>query len=191
MSLDWNSDISIRDQWAHQHAVRGVKEVWNKKLSSLPPPLSGTPPGPIAGIDFPGHLEDGDLPRLPKLNRSGRKPAVEASDVKVGIVGAGAAGLFTGMLLDFLNSSLGGGVFHVSYDIWEAANKHRVGGRLYTYDFTAEGSTNPQGPHDYYDVGAMRFPDEGWRYSVRTVPGPPVRYRTPLHAYLVGPVLPN
>jgi len=27
--------------------------------------------------------------------------------------------------------------------------------------------------------------------SVRTVPGPPVRYGKPLHAYLVSPVLPN
>ena len=32
---------------------------------------------------------------------------------------------------------------------------------------------------------------QGWRLSVRTVPGPPVRYRTPLHPYLVSPVLPN
>ena len=36
-----------------------------------------------------------------------------------------------------------------------------------------------------YDFG------QGCRLSVRTVPGPPVRYRTPLHTYLVSPVLPN
>ncbi|KAK0672657.1 putative L-amino-acid oxidase precursor [Cercophora samala] len=61
---------------------------------------------------------------------------------KVCIVGAGVAGLYIAMILDSLN---------ISYDILEA-NPNRVGGRCYTYRFSEE-------PHDYYDIGAMRYPN--------------------------------
>lgn len=60
---------------------------------------------------------------------------------KVCIVGAGVAGLYIAMILDSLK---------ISYDILEA-NPNRVGGRCYTYRFSEE-------PHDYYDIGAMRYP---------------------------------
>ncbi|OJD38025.1 l-amino acid oxidase [Diplodia corticola] len=60
---------------------------------------------------------------------------------KVCIVGAGVAGLFIAMMLDTLG---------IPYDILEA--NERIGGRVYTHRFGP-------GPHDYYDVGAMRFPD--------------------------------
>jgi hypothetical protein len=46
----------------------------------------------------------------------------------------------------------------VSYDIFEAADRDRIGGRLFTYNFIAQDARNPPGQHDYYDVGAMRFP---------------------------------
>lgn len=59
----------------------------------------------------------------------------------VGIVGAGMAGLYTGMILDSLN---------IRYHIIEASD--RIGGRVYTHRFTND-------PGDYYDAGAMRFPD--------------------------------
>lgn len=59
----------------------------------------------------------------------------------VGIVGAGMAGLYTGMILDSLK---------IRYHIIEASD--RIGGRVYTHRFTDD-------PGDYYDVGAMRFPD--------------------------------
>ncbi|KAF8527728.1 hypothetical protein BDD12DRAFT_919552 [Trichophaea hybrida] len=152
MSLNCNSDISIRDQWARQHATRGIKELWNKRLDR-------SPPGSIPRIGFPGYLKDGDS--LPKLPRSDGKSTYQITDAKVAIVGAGAAGLFTGMILDYLNKdeTLINAGFHVSYDIFETASKDRVGGRLFTYNFKAQDSRNPQGPHDYYDVGAMRFPE--------------------------------
>jgi len=66
------------------------------------------------------------------------------------IIGAGSAGLFTALLLDYLNQNVPD--FNVQYDIFESGDASRVGGRLYTYNFTSI-------PHDYYDVGAMRFPD--------------------------------
>jgi Flavin containing amine oxidoreductase len=104
-----------------------------------------------------------DLPPPPEKPPSVRKPVRpsrpedEDKPIKVGIVGAGAAGLFTAMIFDYLNSlnlkdDGTGKTFHVNYDILEAADQDRVGGRLFTYNFQAPG------PHDYYDVGAMRFP---------------------------------
>lgn len=61
--------------------------------------------------------------------------------MKVGIIGAGAAGLYAAVLLD----SLG-----IEYDIIEASD--RVGGRIYTYRFneTAWLNSTPDDP-DYYD----------------------------------------
>lgn len=61
--------------------------------------------------------------------------------LKVGIVGAGAAGLYAAMLLD----SLG-----IDYDIHEGSG--RIGGRIFTYRFnqTAWDKATPDKP-DYYD----------------------------------------
>ncbi|PHH90838.1 hypothetical protein CDD83_2504 [Cordyceps sp. RAO-2017] len=75
--------------------------------------------------------------------------------LKVGIIGAGAAGLYTALLLE----SLG-----VDYEILEASE--RVGGRIYTHRFdeAAWRASKPGEPeyYDYYDVGAMRFPGMKW-----------------------------
>ncbi|EQB53899.1 hypothetical protein CGLO_06344 [Colletotrichum gloeosporioides Cg-14] len=76
---------------------------------------------------------------------------------KVGIVGAGAAGLFTALTLDWINDTIekykGVGKLKIDYEILEAATEDRFGGRLYTHRFSKDGT------HDYYDVGAMRFPE--------------------------------
>lgn len=79
---------------------------------------------------------------------------------KVGIVGGGVAGLFTALLLDWLNINLGKEsgekeYLDIDYEILEAADEDRLGGRLYTHRFSGLDG----GVHDYYDVGAMRFPD--------------------------------
>ena len=63
---------------------------------------------------------------------------------KVGIVGAGVAGLYLAMMCDFLG---------IQYELLESSD--RVGGRVYTYKFP---QSNPAIAHNYYDVGAMRFP---------------------------------
>lgn len=68
---------------------------------------------------------------------------------KVGIIGAGVAGLFTAMIFDYLNEEY---QTNVEYEIIECNSKERLGGRLYTHYFS-------DAEHDYYDVGAMRFPD--------------------------------
>jgi hypothetical protein len=72
----------------------------------------------------------------------------------VGIIGAGVAGMFTAMIFDHLKETYG---LNVTYEILEA-EEERVGGRLYTYKFPST-DCYPAGPHDYYDVGAMRFPE--------------------------------
>ncbi|KAI1372453.1 hypothetical protein F4677DRAFT_432337 [Hypoxylon crocopeplum] len=77
-------------------------------------------------------------------------PAPPHGKIKIGIVGAGVAGLFTAMLFDWLNSQVPD--LGIDYDLIEAAGEDRLGGRLFTFNFSQE-------EHDYYDVGAMRFPD--------------------------------
>ena len=68
-----------------------------------------------AGYDAP--------PALPPFERDleGKEP------LPICIIGAGAAGLYTAMILDSLN---------IKYEILDASE--RVGGRLYTYRFNGE-----------------------------------------------------
>lgn len=104
--------------------------------------------------------------RLPELVM-GPSPQ-SPSKLKVGIIGAGCAGLFTAMTIDWLNEKVSG--LDISYEILEAASKDRLGGRLYTHRFPGT-AKHPAGPHDYYDVGAMRFPkirimDRYWHLSL-------------------------
>lgn len=66
-------------------------------------------------------------------------------DLPVAIIGGGAAGMRIAMMLDYLG---------ISYEIFEASQRH--GGRCYTYHFTREEESGLK--HDYFDVGAMRFP---------------------------------
>jgi len=146
--------LNLRNQWARQHAANGVREEWNKLVErSLPQeewdkyrmtrssdPLPD-PSGLISRMStslpaFTARF----LPALPsqasvQLAHS-TSPGVshhKTTSFTVGIVGAGAAGLFTGLILDYLNSKVDR--FNASYDILEANAKDRVGGRLYTHNF--------------------------------------------------------
>jgi hypothetical protein len=76
----------------------------------------------------------------------------ESGKLEIGIIGAGVAGLFTAMLFDWLNKECKQQGLEIEYDIIEAAKMNRLGGRLYTHRFSYNA-------HDYYDVGAMRFPN--------------------------------
>ncbi|KAK4170800.1 hypothetical protein QBC36DRAFT_369767 [Triangularia setosa] len=64
---------------------------------------------------------------------------------KVCIIGAGAAGLYIAMMLQFLD---------IDFDIVEAND--RVGGRCATHSFAGVGADCA---HNYYDMGAMRILD--------------------------------
>ncbi|KAG5650548.1 hypothetical protein H0H81_011863 [Sphagnurus paluster] len=70
-------------------------------------------------------------------------PVHPASPLPVAILGAGVSGLYIAMMLD----SLG-----IKYELLEGSR--RIGGRLYTHNFPTS-----QGKYQYYDVGAMRYPD--------------------------------
>ena len=56
------------------------------------------------------------------------------------------------MIFDYLNEHF---KVNVEYEILECNKEERLGGRLYTHYFSKETDDS----HDYYDVGAMRFPD--------------------------------
>ena len=79
-------------------------------------------------------------------------PKDEVGDALICIIGAGIAGLYTALILDDLG---------VQYEILEASD--RVGGRLLTHRFNGEvgyaAERDTPERYDYFDVGAMRFPD--------------------------------
>lgn len=84
------------------------------------------------------------------------KVASKERNLRVGIIGAGAAGLFTAMIFDYLKKTYG---LEVDYEILEARGEDRLGGRLYSHKFGGSPTLPEPGKHDYFDVGAMRFPD--------------------------------
>ncbi|KAF3905797.1 hypothetical protein AA313_de0205104 [Arthrobotrys entomopaga] len=155
--IDIESNISIRDQWAKEHATRGLKELINKNLSREQDPTQRG--GPSAQRPFEPNEP---LPRFPGDGNAGGSHfelglgSSIIENPKVAIIGAGAAGLFTAMILDYLkeDESLKKAGFNISYEIFEAAERDRIGGRMFTYNFKPTAGT-----HDYYDVGAMRFPE--------------------------------
>lgn len=92
--------------------------------------------GNLRGPDGSAQVDPDHLPP-----RSEEKSLAFPTDAKVCIVGAGIAGLYSAMILDHLS---------IPYDILEAAP--RPGGRILTHYFSTK-------KHDYYDIGAMRFPN--------------------------------
>lgn len=155
----------IRAGWARFVLKEQLKSSWRDL-----PELKGTKK-PGIGLE---------LPNIDKIELSEQVIGVAPdapNRIKVGIVGAGAAGLFTGMIIDYLNKHVSD--LNIDYEILEAAGEERLGGRLYTYKFPCtekcteeqtekcteeqtEKCTEEQTEkchHQYYDVGAMRFPE--------------------------------
>lgn len=149
----------IRANWAQYVLTKSCKADWQ----DLPD---------LAGIDEQPKISHLEHPELPNLDGKTWGPEVigvappSPKDIKVGIVGAGCAGLFTGMIFDYLNENLRDRLC-IDYEILEAACEERLGGRLYTYRFPPTEDKDHQGgkdnqkskDHQYYDVGAMRFPE--------------------------------
>ncbi|KAI2464211.1 FAD/NAD(P)-binding domain-containing protein [Annulohypoxylon bovei var. microspora] len=139
------STTTIRARWAQRlvretlsaeiNALQGLQEKDVRLLQPLPLPL----PGP----DLPQWTHD-KLPPDQHYPDGKRTGGDHTPPRKVCIVGAGIAGLYIAMILDSLE------VPELTYDILETNS--RVGGRVYTHRFSEK-------LHDYYDVGAMRFPD--------------------------------
>lgn len=97
------------------------------------------------GVNLPRGLKAGGAPRVPDTAFDDHLIELKhrPKHLKVGIIGAGMAGLYTAYILDTLN------IPRISYEILEAAG--RPGGRCLTHRFSED-------LWDYYDVGAMRFP---------------------------------
>ncbi|KAK6525853.1 hypothetical protein TWF281_010897 [Arthrobotrys megalospora] len=108
-------------------------------------------------VDFLEPFKDPILKKLPGEEKSPvRFRDTETEPYKVGIIGAGAAGLFAAMIFDYLTENTD---LKIEYEILEAHGEERLGGRLYSHYFRHMGPNYPTGKHDYYDVGAMRFPE--------------------------------
>ena len=160
----------VRVHWAKELAIRGVENVVLKRQKleeELRKIHRGQDTASVGSIL-------GDISATPILKRtpSGKELEPPPSPPKddghkvvtdrsytVAIVGAGAAGLFTGLILDWLNQSeqAGSADFRVGYEILESAST--AGGRLSTYNFETGPNGADDGNHRYYDVGAMRFPN--------------------------------
>ena len=105
-------------------------------LGAICPSVQGTFDGTNPRESFLREILAGsEYPTAPTVRTPSEIP------LKVGILGAGAAGLYAALLLD----SLG-----IDYDILEASD--RVGGRMFTHRFnaTAWANSTPDDP-DYYD----------------------------------------
>ncbi|RYP64795.1 hypothetical protein DL770_009126 [Monosporascus sp. CRB-9-2] len=126
-------DLTYRAKWARL-LVRGQLAREVNILQSLPHEIPGRLPG-----KFPWTRDNLPLRSDVQLGHEG-KPERE---YKLCIVGAGMAGLYIALILDTLN------IPGISFDFFEASD--RIGGRCLTHEFSKI-------PHDYYEVGAMRFP---------------------------------
>lgn len=132
-------ELTYRAQWARLLVREQLAREVNI-LQSLPLDetgrLHGLPPGqsPWTRDNLPPRP---DVLREPKSGKAKR-------EYKLCIVGAGMAGLYIALILDTLD------IPGISFDFFEASD--RIGGRCLTHEFSKI-------PHDYYDIGAMRFPD--------------------------------
>jgi hypothetical protein len=166
-----------RAGWAQELAIQGIEKTVKKRekleqelrkrhreLNTFPKrlipgditfDLSMTPI--LTRTTLPTELEELEPPPLPP--KKGIHKPIARGPFKVAIVGAGAAGLFTGMIFDYLNqqNKAGSHGFLVEYEILESAST--AGGRLSTYNFKTGLNGADDGAHVYYDVGAMRFPN--------------------------------
>ena len=131
---------SFRAEWAKKLVEESITNFWLSRPQK--DAAWEDVQGPIPSKD---DIKKGILPTIPDTGIEDQ----DTSPYKICIIGAGVAGLFTAMTIDRLNEKFKLGF---KYEILEAADQKRFGGRLYTHRFSDQ-------LHDYYDVGAMRFPD--------------------------------
>ncbi|GAB1319136.1 Amine oxidase domain-containing protein [Madurella fahalii] len=133
--------LSFRARWAIALNRQKLAKEWHiVQKDKLIPGL----PDSGAGFQDDDHNlpPDDEMPH--NLADFVKSPSGPPPARKIGIVGAGISGLYAAMILEDLD------IPNLSVEILEANS--RVGGRVYTHNFSDT-------PHDYYDVGAMRFPD--------------------------------
>ena len=142
-----SSDLSCRARYA-RHLVREKVAAQLNALQKGNNGQSNTPhlPYPLFGAGQPG-IQPWKLPSAPKRHQPQelKRPLDphDPAEWRVSIIGAGTAGPYIAMILDDLQ------VPGLKYDLLEASD--RVGGRVFAHHFSKT-------THDYYDIGAMRFP---------------------------------
>ncbi|RYP09077.1 hypothetical protein DL764_001498 [Monosporascus ibericus] len=164
-TTDFQSDIqpggSVKSQWARRLVRQNLSlEINELRRRGTSIPLPGMQNAPL--IASPHTLPPDPACQRGSIGGGGGVRRESSSQGKVGmtlgkgmmelglpprkvcIVGAGIAGLYIAMILDDLK------IPNLEYDILEGSD--RVGGRIYTYHFS-------EARHDYYDIGAMRYPD--------------------------------
>jgi hypothetical protein len=139
--------MTAQVDYRSQFSIEVIREGLAKELNALKRQARAHPtPADLPWID-PGADDDYDAHHLP-TDRTipdddhAKKPGSQGP-MKVCIVGAGVAGLYIAMILEDL------AIPGLTFDILEADS--RTGGRIFTHHFSPT-------KHDYYDVGAMRFP---------------------------------
>ncbi|KAH7129098.1 hypothetical protein EDB81DRAFT_728997 [Dactylonectria macrodidyma] len=145
---------SYKHIWARYVARKTLYDDLQVALDRVSKIQTAQPSLPIEEVGHKENISD-LLEKTKQVTGTGFIPdPATPGRLTVGIVGAGVAGLFTALLFDWLNedAKTQGLNLKIDYDIIEAAGKERLGGRLYTHRFSDE-------DHDYYDVGAMRFPN--------------------------------
>lgn len=121
----------------YDHIARsGRSGIASRDISLLPPLSQNSSSGPLTSFNLT------DPTPFPSSNASDQQPPL-----KICVVGAGVAGLYLAWMLTFLR---------IPYDLLEASP--RVGGRAFTYRFPGDSDAEGRAEHNYYDVGAMRFP---------------------------------
>ncbi|KAK4464694.1 hypothetical protein QBC42DRAFT_220398 [Cladorrhinum samala] len=156
--------LDIRHLYANFNIEQELQQVIDDLNKLLPPGRGVNQPFE------PGRLPDlsndhGNLRKLRNISdmqcadRDTKESGGPCGEHRVAIVGAGTSGLFLAMMIDYLNEKVPN--FQLGYDIFEAADSSRVGGRLFTYNFPAgsdDSKDKEPGKLDYFDVGGMRFP---------------------------------
>lgn len=119
--------LHIREQYSR-------KVIKERQLFETIPDIPLPPPPPPSGPNDPRGPYDDEF--------------VEP-ELSIGIIGAGAAGLYIGMTLEKINTSMATyGFKPIKYEILEAeSGAHKIGGRLWTHYFT-------DSANDYYVVAA-------------------------------------
>jgi hypothetical protein len=121
------------DVYAHyaRHLIETINNQRQPPFPQVPPPIPGGNAGALAS----------QPPTSPRLDK-GRihRPLIALPEVMpIGIVGAGAAGMYAALIFDSLD---------IKYEILEATD--RVGGRIDTYRFPQKKGQPAPGYYDYF-----------------------------------------
>ncbi|EHK96180.1 putative bifunctional amine oxidase [Glarea lozoyensis 74030] len=121
------------------YLVKRASELDYQRLEQLLPKIPIGVPSPKTDTT----TQNGKTAEIEKKIKELGNYTQDLRPVKIGIIGAGISGLYTGLILEHLG---------LDYEILEAAD--RIGGRVYTHKFPGDDDER-----SYYDIGAMRFPD--------------------------------